>query len=264
MPRALRGKPLRRLQRELSQRIYRHPCRNLLVIGQQKSGSTWLEKMLCDLPGYVRWVPSNIKFGKADLRLCDFDPPPPGYTVTKVHTPPSAANVAVVHSLDRPYVVLMRDLRDIAVSWSFYVLNTPGHHRHNDVKGRPVEQVIDYFIEHRLDEYAWWQREWQRAADPERGLIVRYEELLKDTCAHFARIVEHYGVRVSHERVKAIVERHDFARVTGRRPGEEDAHSFHRKGVAGDWKNYLSPLQVRAFQEVLDKNGQVIAAAAGD
>jgi sulfotransferase family protein len=253
LPAALRGKPLRRLEREFAQRRYRHPHRNLLVIGQQKSGSTWLEKMLCDLPGFVRWVPGNIKFGQADLRRSDFDPPPPGYTVTKVHTPPSETNLGVVHALSRPYVVLTRDLRDIAVSWSFYVLNTPDHHRHKDIRGLPVERVIDYFIEHRLPEYAWWQSEWTRRLDPKLGLMIRYEDLLDDAAGHFARVVEHFGVRAGPERIGDIVERHAFARVTGRKRGQEDQTSFNRKGVAGDWRNHLSPEQASAFDAAMNR-----------
>jgi hypothetical protein len=203
--------------------------------------------MLCDLPGYVRWVPNTIKFGQADLDRHDFDPPPPGYTVTKVHTPPSAKNVAVVNGLARPYIVLTRDLRDIAVSWSFYILNTPHHHRYIDIAGLPVERVIDYFIEHRLPEYAWWQAEWARTLDPSLGLILRYEDLLIDTPAVFDQVVKHLGIQLSPGRLQSIVDRHSFARVTGRTPGDADNHSFHRKGVAGDWKNHLSPQQAAAF-----------------
>jgi hypothetical protein len=247
LPGALRGKPLRRVQREVAQRVFAHPHRNLLVIGQQKSGSTWLEGMLCDLPGYVRWVPPNIKFGAADLDQGDLDPPPPGYTVTKVHTPPSGPNVAVVHGLGRPYVVLTRDLRDIAVSWSFYVLRTPGHHRHAEVAGLPVGRVIDYFIAERLAEYRWWQEEWARVLHPQLGLMIRYEDMLADTGGVLGRVVSHLGVSLPPARLEAIVARHAFARVTGRRPGEEDSRSFHRKGVAGDWRNHLTPEQAAAF-----------------
>ncbi len=256
LPNALRGKPLRRLQREVAQRIYHHPHRNLLVIGQQKSGSTWLERMLCDVPGYVRWVPNTIKFGQADLQRADFDPPPPGYTVTKVHTTPSDENLRVVHALDRPYVILTRDLRDIAVSWSFYILNTPDHHRYPDIAGKPVERVFDYFIEHRLPEYAWWQAAWTEHLDARLGLLVRYEDLLADTSVAFSQVVAHFGIRMPADRRQSIVDRHAFARVTGRARGEADNSSFHRKGVAGDWQNHLSPSQVAAFEAILPASSQ--------
>ncbi len=48
--------------------------------------------------------------------------------------------------------------------------------------------------------------------------------------------------------VKAIVASRTFERLTGRKKGQENAHSHLRKGVPGDWRNHFSPEHVRAFK----------------
>lgn len=253
IPKALKGKPFRRLQREWNQRRYVYPVRNVLVIGQQKSGSTWLERMLCAAPGYMRWKPRGIRYGVADLDLAQLVPAPAGYTVTKVHTPPTPENLRVVRATERPYAVLTRDLRDICVSWSHYVRVTPAHPRHRELKDVPVPGVMAWFIEHRLDDYIEWQLGWLRELGSEAGrpgILVRYEELLADTPGQFDRILDHFGIDLVPEVRASIVEAQRFSRVTGRQPGQEDAKSFNRKGIAGDWRNHFTPEHREAFERV--------------
>jgi len=250
MPHAFRGKPFRRIQREYYQRVYHYPHRNLLAIGQQKSGSTWLLRMLCDIPGYLRWTPNNIKFEKADLRLSDFVPPAAGYTVTKVHTPPTQENLDIIRATNRPYVVLIRDLRDICVSFSHYVHITPDHPRHDITQGMTIPQTIDYFINEMLQRYADWQGGWIEHIHPAQGLLIRYEDLLADPHAGLARLLDHYQITLKPEEARAIIDRHSFKRATGRAPGQEDNSSFNRKGVAGDWRNHFTPEHRAAFLKI--------------
>jgi hypothetical protein len=35
-----------------------------------------------------------------------------------------------------------------------------------------------------------------------------------------------------------------------RRPGQEDAKSHFRKGIVGDWRNYLKPEHIQRFKEL--------------
>jgi hypothetical protein len=241
----------------LNQRKYHYPHRNLLVIGQQKSGSTWLERMLCDVPGYLRWTPDNIKFQRADLRLGDFVPPPAGYTVTKVHTPPTPANLAVVDATGRPYVVLMRDLRDICVSWSYYLHNEPDHPRYEPARHFSIPETIDYFIRHRLEDYVAWQLDWLRHLEGRSGLLVTYEQLLADPLETMNVVLTHFRLELAFDHLRRIVDEHGFERITGRRRGEADPASFYRKGIAGDWRNHFTETQRRDFEAVA---GRALAA----
>lgn len=255
LPRAFRGKPIRLVQRAIAQRTHSYPHRNLLIVGQPKSGSTWLLRMVLEVPGYQKWVPETVKIGLPhDLRLDDFVPPPVGYTVTKPHTMATRENVDVVRRTGRPFVVLIRDPRDLAVSWAYYV-GLPGRSRWGwpEAVELSVEERISFYIERVLPKQSRWGLDWKRAIEEElpagQGLMVRYEDMLDDVGAVMGRVFEHFGVGLSEERVREIAEKHAFKKATGRAPGEGDANSFNRKGIAGDWRNHFSPEQVAAFKE---------------
>lgn len=247
---AFRGKPFRRLQREACQRLYDYPHRNLLIIGQPKSGSTWLFNMVGAIPGFLPWTPNYIKFEKHDLRGDWVDRIPAGYTVTKTHTRPTEANRRLVHATGRPYVVLFRDLRDIAVSWCFYVGNEANHPQHGLIASLSISECLDYFIENMLPEFAYWSATWLREHDSSLGLVVHYESLLSEPVAAMEKVVRHYGIDPAKVGVGGIVERFRFEKTTGRKPGEEDASQFNRKGVAGDWKHHFSPAQCARFKQI--------------
>ena len=256
MPKPLRGKPLRFVQRAISQRAHRYPHRNLLIIGQPKSGSTWLLRMVLEIPGYQKWVPDTVKIGLPhDLRHRDFVPAPVGYTVTKPHSMATRENVDVVRSTARPFVVLIRDPRALAVSWAYYV-GLPGRTQWGwpEAVGLSVEERISFYIERVLPKQSRWGLDWKRAIEEElpdgQGMMVRYEDMLGDVHGVMKRVFSHFEVGLKDERVHEITEKHAFQKATGRKPGQDDAKSFNRKGISGDWKNHFSPEQVAAFKRV--------------
>jgi hypothetical protein len=247
-----RGKPGRWLQRAWYQRAYRYPHRNLFVAAVQKSGSTWLANMLADVPGYMSWNPNYIKYEQDDLRDDWIDPPTAGYTVSKAHTAPTGRNVELIHRAGRPYVVIIRDLRDIVVSWTFYVRNRRDDPWNAKVAGLSDEESIDFAIENRLDHWTRWIMDWRDVLDPDLGLIVRYEDLVENTEEVMSTVLDHYGIDpIEPEMVQRIVERHAFKRVTGgRERGQEDTSQFVRKGIIGDWVNHFTDDQKARFKQI--------------
>ncbi len=248
----LRGKPLRTLQHAAAARRFSHPHRNLFVAGLPKSGTTWLERMLVSVPGYRKWIPGYIPQTGHDLLPGTLDCPPVGYTVTRVHTRPRRRNLNVLHATGRPYAVLYRDPRDIAVSSYFYARNDAEVQYHAKAKAVNLDAWIDLFIDERLEEYLAWCTGWLERRDPERGAVFRYEELLRDTEDQFAKVLQHFEIDLPAEQVKAIAEAHSFQKATGRQAGQEDATSFNRKGVAGDWINHFSAEHSERFRSCAD------------
>jgi hypothetical protein len=50
--------------------------------------------------------------------------------------------------------------------------------------------------------------------------------------------------------IERCIQRSSFERVTKRRQGEEDSHSFFRKGVAGDWKSVFTEQDRQIYEKL--------------
>ncbi len=96
-------------------------------------------------------------------------------------------------------------------------------------------------------------------------LVLRYEDLLADAEAQFARLLEHIGIPVDDARLKKAVKFSSFKELSGQesRGGfEEKSHhtdAFFNKGQAGQWKDDLAPELVEKIRtdhaKVLKKFG---------
>ncbi len=82
---------------------------------------------------------------------------------------------------------------------------------------------------------------------------MKYEDLLFDPEPIMQRLLQKLSVNSDSAVVQSMVSRNSFERMSGgRKPGEEDPNSFFRKGVASDWKNHLSPVEVQTFGSYAD------------
>ena len=250
-PAALRGKPLRRVQREVLYRLHDWPHRNLLVIAQPKSGSTWLWRMLLETPGYFRWSPRSLQRHTLkqawfhDLDADEMSRPPAGYSVSKSHTFPTSANIELLERLARPYVVLQRDPRDLAVSWAHFVKERPENAFHADVEGMDVRARIGFYIDTLLDRMLDWAVGWQ-ACESALALRTSYEAMRADTHGEMRRITEHLGLRLSGVRLQKMIEKHTFEKTKARAGGD----GFFREGAAGDWGQHFDEGLLARFDAV--------------
>jgi hypothetical protein len=75
-------------------------------------------------------------------------------------------------------------------------------------------------------------------------LEVRMEDVIEDPVAHWTAIVAHLGwprPASDQEFIAEIIERYSFQRLAGGRDrGDLDIRHHYRRGVAGDWRNYLN------------------------
>ena len=237
---------------------YPHPV--LFIAGLPKSGTTWLERMVSSFPGYHELLIPDV--ARHELRTGgshDFELPDDLFSrfdrmlvLTKMHVHGSPHNTAVLHDAGVPYVVLFRDLRDVAISNYFYVRQTPWHLEYDVYADCDLESGLEAFAERTLGPYADWVRSWHDNHQPESGLIVRYEEMLDDSHAVLRSIVDHFKLDADDALVNQIVEANQFKRLAaGRESGEQSESSFFRKGVAGDWKNQFTPRLRDVYKRVI-------------
>lgn len=140
-------------------------------------------------------------------------------------------------------VHLIRDPRDALVSgyWSW----RDSHRDNNELILRVREQLQQLPFEEGLMlmvDYTtslWQLQDWS-LPDPPQVLTVRYEDMVADTSAQIAGILQHLDITMSPDQRAAMVERHSFTAITGRTAGEERQGHHFRKGVAGDWRTVFT------------------------
>ncbi|MCK5221143.1 MAG: sulfotransferase domain-containing protein, partial [Candidatus Aminicenantes bacterium] len=88
----------------------------------------------------------------------------------------------------------------------------------------------------------------------ENLILIRYEDLLKNTNKELKRILDLTGIeKINEEKIKSVVEEFSFRNQSERIPGVENSDSFLRKGISGDWKNKFTK-----------EAGEVFSIFAGD
>jgi hypothetical protein len=157
----------------------------------------------------------------------------------------------------RALVYLVRDPRDVCVSFA--------HHL-----GLPVEETLQRMLRESLhlnggelpqsDQFEQWLGRWdrhvsgwldQRCADV---LMVRYEDLLCDTVAVLARVIERIGIPATTHDLEQAVARCRFDRLveTEAREGfaERSGPSlrFFRSGRSGSWRDVLTAEQAARIE----------------
>lgn len=222
----------------------------ILIAGLPKSGTTWVKKMLSSYPGYhPLLIPEATMYELDHGGSHDFELPVDVFqrfqdllVVTKMHIHGSPHNTGLIHNAGIRYLVIYRDLRDVAVSYVHYVRRTPWHPQYAAYKPLSVEEGLRQFANHLLQPYVDWVRSWETNRDPALSLVLKYEDLLCDPHSSLARAAAHFELDDSDSTVRRIVAEHSFRTLSGgRQRGEENHESFYRKGESGDWVNHFTP-----------------------
>lgn len=237
-----------------------YPNPVLFVAGLPKSGTTWLESMLASFPGYHDvLIPEAIDYERRHGGSHDYDIPADMFdrfrdmlVITKMHVHGSKHNAAVLQRAQVPYLVMYRDLRDVAVSYVFYVRRTPWHPEHPHYKNLTPAQGLDRFADTLLPAYVEWVRSWHANRDPARSIELRYEQLLAAPKDRMQDVANFFGLNPEPGVIENIIDANSFERMSAGRMNERQQNqSFFRKGVAGDWRNHLEGDLKTKFKNVL-------------
>ncbi|WP_298355286.1 sulfotransferase domain-containing protein [Rhodoblastus sp.] len=149
-------------------------------------------------------------------------------------------------------VYLVRNPLDVAVSYAHY-------------SGLPVEPIIDHMADSdRLIETSPWRvyefvgswsfhvASWLSV--PHRPVIIlRYEDLLAVPERNFARLASFLRLRPNREQLQRAIEKSSFGALARQEAAEgfvekpPEAEKFFRTGKAGQWKDILSPDQIKTI-----------------
>jgi hypothetical protein len=147
-------------------------------------------------------------------------------------------------------IYVVRNPLDVAVSLAAYL-------------SRPIDATITSMAAHlnaststdvsTPEIWGSWSenvRSWTENA-PQVVKVVRYEDLIEDPVAQFTALAEHMRIGAAPAEIDEAVRLSSFAELTRRRDsgsageGPESTDGFFRSGRAGQWKEALTPEQVR-------------------
>ena len=212
-----------------------------------KSGSTWFAELLAELPGFHKyqpaaWTASLIVEPNNDFYAGILAETRHRLAVVKGHTSGTKDNVAALHRSGLRYLITVRDPRDQIISGYWYLRNRPLHPAHQEA----LKLSLKDFITNELDpetaiiSRADWLRGWIANRDPERSLLIRYEDLLDDAPSQLRRAFDFLGIAVHSSEIEQMVANNAFEAKTGRSRGEEDTGAFRRKGTSGEWRSVFT------------------------
>lgn len=246
--------------------ITSYPSKVIFVAGYPKSGTTWVENFISNIPGYNPRVLSGSReiIRQHNLPADAFSGIPRyGYSAIKTHITPSPQNIDIlVRNGINKVIVMYRDPRDIIVSNYYHVLkDNPwmvGDPEYADYNAMAKQEAISHSMNLIVDDYCSWVRGWMEVAKSNSGIecfIIRYEDLRINRKDVFKNILSFFSICLNEEQFAGAMQAAEDKpgdMPTGREPG---TRSTKRKGGSGDWKKELNKQQ----QEIVkDKAGQFL------
>lgn len=243
-----------RLVAEYSKKEGTHnPLQKVLVNGSPKTGTTWMLKLISSIPGYR-------EVGNFDGEIQRYNSVQAG-EVVHGHDwyTPELAELLLKNQIR--VVLLMRDPRDQLISRVFHIRRVENHPWHDRLAEASLDEAILLCIEGR-DGLPGTRTMIELTQSWLLGgfdmVVVRYEDLLHSPQDQFQRVLDYLQVKLPDQLKEAIIARNQFERLSGgrkfwkeaRKQGQEDPHSHFRKGIIGDWKNYLKPEHIVRFKQV--------------
>jgi adenylylsulfate kinase len=234
-------------------RRYPYERRVLFVAGLPKSGTTWMSKLLGMIPGYYErtiYDPSRMMMFH-DISSMIFELMPRyAHSVVKLHTKYSSENFAVITNYLDKFIVMYRDLRDMAVSRYFHVLSDESHRHCRLYQQMAQEDGLLHSINITRQAFVSWVKDWHEVAlaHPEKIIEVRYEELHADLKGTMNRVISFFNITVP----QGLLERMSATQLKTPVNLKESLSrgDTRRKGIVGDWRNLFTQNHKDYFKEM--------------
>ena len=241
---------------------HKYPHRILFIAGMAKSGSSWVHAFLLNIPGFQR-PPIVDRSGIAAGRVWDesyfTNIPRFGFYALKTHAGASSELLTIIQKMNLLTLVTYRDIRDQLVSRFHHILVDPNTIHHKLYNEMPQSEAFSHSIDYALDQYVAWIDDWLAVVEkePDRFLVIRYEDLLDNSFEAFKKILLFYGIDFPDNQIQEMMVAAD-AQTRGGVDTLADRVKVgrganFRAGRKGDWRSHFSEHDV-----------QVVKRRAGD
>jgi hypothetical protein len=245
---------LRKLRHEVAKSGVRAPlvwarhkslrANDVFFASYPRSGSTWLRFVLFESIagqasgfGNVNESIPDVKEHKTGLPLM-----PNGGRLIKTHE--------VYHPEYRKAVYLVRDPRDVALSEYAYQTAL-------GLVNQPLDEYLRVFLTKGVNPFASWSahvQSWLSAPlSSEQLLVVKFEDLRRDTVAGVAEIIRFFGLTPNEAQIRDAVTNNSVERMKAKEKESPQRASkkgqFIRSGSVGGWRGNLTEAQVAVVRD---------------
>ena len=159
---------------------------------------------------------------------------------------------------------MVRDPRDACVSL-YHQLQKAGISDWME-KASFTDFFKTYFRDEKVVFYGLWEdhvNNWLSSRNEYDILVVKYEDLIADSCKEISRVADFIGCDLTPVAVSEIAEKTSFGNTKEENLFKHDTvhDSFLRKGIVGDWNNHFVDMEdeemMRKIAEDLYKKHQI-------
>ncbi len=224
------------------------------VVSYPRSGNTWTRFLIANLV----YPEKNVAFTNIEKLIPDTS----SQSNRALKATPRPRIIKTHEYFDHRYrkmIYIVRDPRDVALSYYDF------QRKYRQIEdGYPLEQYVDDFVEGRLISIDWgtWAENvasWMYTRGKRKEfLLLRYEDMMKDTMHELTRIANFLGIAPETQRLQQAIERSSADRMRELEKLEADqwvATKNRRKDIpfvrvakAGGWRTSLPETCVRQIE----------------
>jgi len=224
------------------------------VVSYPRSGNTWTRFLIANLV----YPEKNVGFSNIEKLIPDTS----SQSNRALKATPRPRIIKTHEYFDHRYrkvIYIVRDPRDVALSYYDF------QRKYRQIEdGYPLEQYVDDFVQGRLISIGWgtWGENvasWMYTRGKRKEfLLLRYEDMMKDTMHELTRIADFLGVAPEPQRLQQARERSSADRMRELEKLEADQWvstknrrkdiPFVRVAKAGGWRTSLPETCVRQIE----------------
>lgn len=142
-------------------------------------------------------------------------------------------------------ICMVRDARDVAVSFAYHFK------RSNSNKFNEDGTFQEGYLKQAMEAWCAYSEHIRSNLSDDGLKIIKYEDMLVNSVVVISEIYQFMNVNTEESILKKVVDETSFENMSGgRKKGEEDANSFFRKGIVGDWKNHFNDNEKEIIRQI--------------
>ena len=217
-----------------------------------RCGTIWIKTIVSNVFGFKQELPDMKMFDRQYARIYEYpanvmnnEINSPGNHIYTGHIP--MTNMFFLNDFLN-IIAMIRDPRDVVVSGAYFNI-MKGNLAKEDFKENVLANLYSGHVFTILYSFLG-----QRNYTP--YCIVKYEDMMADALKCASNIFDHFGYEYDQEILKSAIINTQFKNMSeGREAGQENVNHYFRKGVIGDWKNYLTQKENAEF---ISKHGKLM------